>query len=315
MVRPDVRVVAVVGPTASGKTTVGLHLARELDGEIVSADSVQLYRELDVGSAKPTAEERAAAPHHLIDVVDPDAPYTAADYERDASAAIREIAGRSKVPIIVGGTTLYVRALLHGLCPAPPGDEAIRRRLAERAIAEGWPALHAELATLDPDAASRIHPNDRIRIERALEVVLATGQPLTRVQETHAFPGNGFPAFQIALRLPRELLYERIDRRVLQMFDEGWIEEVESLLERGYDPDLKPLQAIGYRDVVQLVRGEQGREEAVRRIQRDTRRFSKRQMTWLRKEPGIHWHDPREGLEDTLLRRIRAFLEESPTGD
>jgi tRNA dimethylallyltransferase len=315
MVRPDVRVVAVVGPTASGKTAVGLRLARELDGEIVSADSVQLYRGLDVGSAKPTAEERAAAPHHLIDVVDPDAPYTAADFERDASAAIRVIAGRGKVPIIVGGTTLYVRALLHGLCPAPPGDEGIRQRLAERASVEGWPALHAELATLDPDAASRIHPNDRIRIERALEVVLTTGQTLTRVQETHAFPGNGFPAFQIALKLPRELLYERIDRRVLQMFDEGWIEEVESLLERGYDPDLKPLQAIGYRDVVRLVRGEQGREEAVRRIQRDTRRFSKRQMTWLRKEPGVHWHDPREGLEDTLLRRIRAFLEESRTGD
>jgi tRNA dimethylallyltransferase len=312
MVRPDVRVVAVVGPTASGKTTVGLRLARELGGEIVSADSVQLYRELDVGSAKPTAEERAAAPHHLIDVVAPDAAYTAADFERDASAAIRDIAARGGVPIIVGGTTLYVRALLHGLCPAPPGDEAIRQRLAERARDEGWPALHAELRSLDPDAADRIHPNDRIRIERALEVVLVTGQPMSRVQQDHAFPGNGFPAFQVALRLPRELLYERIDRRVLEMLDEGWIEEVESLLARGYDPQLKPLQAIGYRDVVRLVRGEQGREEAVQRIQRDTRRFAKRQMTWLRKEPGIHWHDPREDLEDTLLQRIRAFLAGEP---
>ena len=312
MVRPDVKVVAVVGPTGAGKTTVGLHLARELGGEIVGADAVQLYRELDVGSAKPTAAERAAAPHHLIDEVDAAAPYTAADFERDASAAIRDIAGRGRVPILVGGTTLYVRALLHGLCPAPPGDEVIRQRLAERAREEGWPALHAELGKLDPDAAARVHPNDRIRIERALEVVLATGRPLTRVQQDHAFPGNGFPAFQIALRLPREVLYERIDRRVRQMFEEGWIQEVESLLERGYDPDLKPLQAIGYRDVVRLVRGEQGREEAVQRIQRDTRRFAKRQMTWLRKEPGVHWHDPREGLEDTLLRRVRAFLAGEP---
>ncbi len=309
MVRSNVKVVSVVGPTASGKTSLGLALADRLGGEIVSADSVQVYRLLDVGSAKPTPMELAAAPHHLIDVVDPDEPYTAADFARDAAAAIHDIASRGRVPLVVGGTTLYVRALLHGLCPAPPGDEAIRRQLAERARDEGWPALHAELRQLDPDAAARIHPNDRIRIERALEVVLSTGAPITRIQEDHAFGGGEFDSLQIGLRLAREVLYERIDRRVLQMFDSGWIEEVESLLERGYDADLKPLQAIGYRDVVRLVRGELDREEAVRRIQRDTRRFAKRQLTWLRKEPDVIWHDPRQGLDEALERSVLEFLD------
>ena len=309
MVRPHVKIVAVVGPTASGKTSLGLALADRLGGEIVSADSVQVYRLLDVGSAKPTPEELAAAPHHLIDVLDPDEPYTAADFARDAAAAVRDIASRGGVPLVVGGTTLYVKALLRGLCPAPPGDEAIRRQLAERAQTEGWPALHAELQRLDPDAATRIHPNDRIRIERALEVVLSTGGPITRLQEDHAFVGGEFDSLQIGLQLPREMLYERIDRRVLEMFESGWIEEVESLLERGYDADLKPLQAIGYRDVVRLVRGELDREEAVQRIQRDTRRFAKRQLTWLRKEPSLVWHDPRRGLDEDMERSVLEFLQ------
>jgi len=307
MVRP--RLITVVGPTATGKSALGLAIGERFDGEIVGADSVQIYRFLDIGSAKPTEEERRRLPHHLVDVVDPAEPYTAADYERDARAAVDDIVRRGRLPIVVGGTALYVRALLRGLCPAPPADAGVRAELVERAREEGWPALHRQLADLDPAAAERIHPNDRVRIERALEVVLTSGQPLSELHSRHGFPRADLAALQIGLDLPRDLLFERIDTRVEEMFGQGWVEEVESLLARGYDPDLKPLQAIGYRDVVRLIGGECSREEAVHSIQRDTRRFAKRQLTWLRKEEDILWCDPRDGLSPQLQQRVQEFCE------
>jgi len=301
------RVVAVLGPTGIGKSSLGLELAERFGGEIVSADSIQLYRYLDIGSAKPTLEERARAPHHLVDIVDPDQEYTAADFERDALAAVGEIHGRGALPVVVGGTALYMRVLLWGLCEAPPADEGIRRELALRAEREGWPALHAELAQLDPVTAARVHPNDRIRIERGLEVVLASGKPISEYQ-LGGFADPRYPSFIIGLNVPREQLYERINGRVEQMISSGWFEEVESLLARGYDAQLKPLQAIGYRDVVACLQGTIDREEAVRRIQRDTRRFAKRQLTWFLKEEGIRWHEPGPGLADELMEPIRRFL-------
>jgi len=305
MVRPHL--ITVVGPTATGKSSLGLAVGQRFGGEIVGADSVQVYRYLDIGSAKPTEQERRLLPHHLIDFVDPAQPYTAADFHRDARAAIDAILGRGRLPIVVGGTSLYVRALLHGLCPAPPADAHIREGLADQAAQDGWPSLHARLAELDPEAAARIHPNDRVRIERALEVVLSTGRPMSDFQAEHAFPASDLASLQIGLDLPRDVLIARIDARVEEMFEQGWVEEVESLLARGYDPGLKPLQAIGYRDVVQLIAGACSREEAVSRIQRDTRRFAKRQLTWLRKEEDILWCDPRDGLTPDLEQRIHDF--------
>lgn len=305
--------VVVLGPTASGKTSLGLDLAQWLGGEIVGADSVQVYRHLDIGSAKPTAEERARAPHHLIDILDPDEPYTAADYRRDALAAIEDIHARGAVAVIAGGTALYLRALLHGLSESPAGDPVIRAELARRAEQEGWPALHAELQRLDPVAAARIHPNDRVRIERALEVARLTGEPLSRQQARHGFAAAAVRAYRVGLDPPRDVLHERIQRRVVEMVDGGWFAEVAGLLAQGYDPGLKPLQAIGYRDVVACLQGEIDRDEAIRRIQRDTRRFAKRQMTWFRKEPDVHWVDPGAGgpasrIAGELVEPIRRFL-------
>lgn len=302
------RIVVVAGPTGVGKSDVALELAEHLGGEIVGADSVQLYRHLDIGSAKPTREERARVPHHLVDVLDPRESYTAADFARDAGNAIGDIRSRGAVPLLVGGTALYVRALVEGICEAPGETTEVRETLARRAAAEGWPALHEELARLDPVAAERIHRNDRIRIERALEVALTGGGAMSLRQAEHRQAPPCFLALHLALNIPREELYARIDRRVEFMLDGGWFAEVEALLDAGYDADLKPLQAIGYRDVVACLRGEVEREEAVRRIQRDTRRFAKRQLTWLRKEPGVHWYRPRTGLARELAPGIARYL-------
>ncbi len=313
------RLILVTGPTGVGKSDLALGLAEALRGEIVGADSVQLYTRLDIGSAKPTAEERARVPHHLVDRIDPRQEYTAADFARDATAAVEEIAARGGAPIVVGGTALYQRALLRGICEAPGADPALRERLAARAAAEGWPALHAELATRDPEAAARIHPNDRIRIERALEVALAGGQPMSRRQDDHGGQPERFPTLKLGVNLPREELYARIDRRVAAMVGAGWFAEVEGLLADGYDPALKPLQAIGYRDVVACLRGELTLEEAVRRIQRDTRRFAKRQLTWFRKDRDVHWYRPRAGLAEELAAAVGRFLRgedpDLPDGD
>ncbi|MDP7113279.1 MAG: tRNA (adenosine(37)-N6)-dimethylallyltransferase MiaA [Myxococcota bacterium] len=301
------RLVLVTGPTGAGKSELALGLAEQLGGEIVGADSIQLYRRLDIGSAKPTAAERARVPHHLVDRVDPRSEYTAADFAEDAAQAVDEIAGRGAVPIVVGGSALYQRALLRGICEAPGSDPAIREDLATRAEVDGWPALHAELSRLDPDTAARIHPNDRIRIERALEVVLASGQSLSAHQRGHGELPERYPSLKLGVNIPREALYERIDRRVLAMVDAGWFAEVEALLSDGYDPGLKPLQAIGYRDVVAHLRGEREFEEAIRRIQRDTRRFAKRQLTWFRKDRDVNWYRPRVGLAGELADAVGRF--------
>ncbi len=323
MVRPHVSgdrgsprrpaIVVVLGPTAAGKTGLGLDLAEGLGGEIVGADSIQIYRHLDIGSAKPTPAERARVPHHLVDFLDPAEPYNAADYLRDAAAVIADLDARGKVAVVVGGTALYLRALLYGLSESPAADPSLRAELAARAEAEGWPALHEELGRVDPAAAARIHPHDRVRIERALEVTLTSGEPISAQQSRHGFAAPRWRAYRVGVDVPRAVLVERIDRRVGEMVEEGWFEEVEALLARGYDPGLKPLQAIGYRDIVACLRGEIDRDEAVRRIRRDTRRFAKRQLTWFRKEPDVHWVAPGAGGAGhapaaALLPAIRRFL-------
>jgi tRNA dimethylallyltransferase len=283
---------AIVGPTATGKTEVGILVAEALNGEIVSADSMQCYRGLDIGTAKPTAEQRARVPHHLIDIIDPDTPFSVAEYQERARAAIEAIHQRGRLPILVGGSGLYVRAVIDGLgFPMAPPDPELRRRLAAEAREHGLATLHARLSAVDPEAAARIHVNDEKRIIRALEVFELTGLPISRLQELDRQQQARYNTRQFGLTLPREEMYRRIEARVEEMIRGGLIEEVKSLLDRGYDERLVPMKGLGYAQIIPVVRGEQARDEAVERLKRDTRRFAKRQLTWFRADSRIEWID------------------------
>jgi tRNA dimethylallyltransferase len=301
------RIIVVCGPTAAGKTRTAVQLAQRFDGEIVNADSMQVYRYMDIGTAKPTAEERALARHHLVDLVDPDAPFDAACFARLGREAIMDIAARSRVPIVAGGTGLYLKALLYGLAREAHSDPALRRRLMDEVATEGSDALHRRLAAVDPATASRVHPNDAVRIVRALEVHGLSGRPLSEHHRRHAFGDAPYASFKVGLVVDRETLYTRIEERVEAMLAEGLEAEVRGLLARGYGPDLKSMQALGYRHMCAYLGGEVGLDEAVAALKRDTRRFAKRQFTWFRADPEIHWTAP-ENL-DPMLPQIEAFLE------
>jgi len=299
------KVVAIIGPTASGKTEIGLFLAERFSGEIVNFDSVQVYRGLDIGTAKPEPELRSRVPHHLFDILEPWEEFNAAAYAERAREVIREIVARGRLPVLAGGTGLYLKALLHGLFPVEvPGE--IRERLRERLKEEGLSALYAELLRVDPEAARRIHPHDRVRVLRALEVFYATGRPFSELAREHAFRESHFRALKIGLYLPREELYRRLEARVEEMLSRGLLEEVRGLLSRGLSPELKPLQAIGYRHMIAYLRGELSWEEAVRLMKRDTRRYAKRQLTWFRADPEVHWFQPRE--KEKIFRLVEKFL-------
>jgi len=300
------RLIVVCGPTAAGKTGVGIALARALNGEVISADSMQVYRGMDIGTAKPTPAERAAAPHHLIDVADPDEPFDAERFTRLARPLALSLAAAGKVPVIVGGTGLYIKALLGGLFRAPPTDPDVRRQLASEADALGAPALHARLQEVDAETAGRLHPNDRVRILRALEVHASTGRPLSALQREHRFRDAPFAALKVGLALERTELYERIDRRVDAMVAAGLEEEVRGLLARGYGPHLNSMQSIGYSHMADFVAGAVDQPECLRTLKRDTRRFAKRQMTWFRADPEVVWLEP--GRLDEILGRAAAFL-------
>lgn len=288
----DRRLLAIVGPTATGKTEVGIGLAEALNGEIVSADSMQVYRGMDIGTAKPTAEERARVSHHLIDIVDPDQPFSVADYQARADAALADIWGRDRQPILVGGSGLYIRAVLEEMdFSLVPPDPDFRRRLLEEARSKGARALHEWLAEVDPGAAARIHHNDQKRIIRALEVAESSGgigSPSSKVDRQRSPRYN---STQFGLTLEREELYRRIEARVDRMIAGGLVEEVRGLLERGCDEDLVSMKGLGYAQIAAYVGGQISLEEAVSRLKRDTRRFAKRQMTWFRADPQIEWTD------------------------
>ena len=305
---PDPRPPAVVvaGPTGVGKTAVAIALAREIGGEIVGADSVQIFRYMDIGSAKPTPAERAAAVHHMIDVADPDEPWDAARYAREARRRVAEIHGRGRVPLVAGGTGLYIRALTKGIFPAGVSDPETRNRLRAEVASEGAPALHRRLAARDPRAAGRIHPHDAFRIVRALEVIAATGRPLSEHQAEHGFRDAPYRLFRIGLHREREVLYRNIETRVDAMLAAGLEDEVRGLLDRGYGPELKPMGAIGYRHMVDFLAGRVGREETVRLLKRDTRRYAKRQLTWFRAEAGTRWVEPEAAA--TLGAELKKFL-------
>jgi len=283
---------AIVGPTATGKTEVGILVAESIGGEVVSADSMQLYRLMDIGTGKPDAEQRTRVPHHLISIVDPDTPFSVADYQQRARAAIAGIGAHGRQPVLVGGSGLYVRSVVDGLAlPLTPPDFTIRHRLAEEAKARGLAALHARLAEVDPDSARRIHPNDAKRIIRALEVYQQTGQTISAFQELDRERRERYNTRQFGLTLPRPELYRRIEARIDEMVARGLAEEVRDLLRRGYRDDLVSMKGLGYAQLIPYLRGESALAEAVERLKRDTRRFAKRQLTWFRADRRIEWID------------------------
>ncbi len=283
--------VVVLGPTGSGKTALAIALAQRFAGEIVSCDSVAIYRHFEIGTAKPTPQQRALVPHHLLDVAEPDQPFTAGEYARQARVILREVAGRNRLPIVVGGTGLYLRALLDGLFPGPQRSEELRVRLRERAEEYGSPYLHKLLLRLDPTAAAKIHPNDAPKLIRAVEVCLTARGPMSQLwMERGRDPLRGFRMLRIGLNPEREALYARLNQRACQMFDSGLIEETKTLLERfGASKSVTPLESLGYKQAAQFLRGELTREQALSATQQGHRNYAKRQMTWFRREPDVTW--------------------------
>jgi tRNA dimethylallyltransferase len=282
------RVVAIVGPTASGKSALALAVARDRSGEIVSCDSLQVYRGLDVGSAKATMEERAVVPHHLLDVVEPDQDFSAADYARLARAALDDITARGRLPVVAGGTGLYLRALRRGLFAGPSRDADLRQRLEAIAGRRGDARLHRLLARVDPEAAARIETNDRLRVIRALEVYRASGRTLSAHHREDAPVPDLRRWLVVGLAPPRDALRAAVEARTRGMLEGGLIDEVRALLAR-FDRDLRPLRAIGYRQAVAVVRGEQTASQAQRDIVKETMRYAKRQMTWFRHQEDVRW--------------------------
>ncbi|RJP68202.1 MAG: tRNA (adenosine(37)-N6)-dimethylallyltransferase MiaA [Candidatus Abyssobacteria bacterium SURF_17] len=285
---PDFLVVC--GPTASGKSNVAVLLAEALGGEIISADSMQIYRGLDIGTDKPSAELRKRVPHHMIDVVEPQEGYSAARYEREAVAVVDRLLGRGKIPIVVGGSGLYIRVLINGIFPAPPASVRARNRLRQEAEEKGVRTLYERLAAVDPDYARVAAATDLRRIVRALEVFELTGSPFSAWHRRHREERPPRDAFLVGLRRSREDLYRRIDTRVDEMFSRGLVDEVRHLCERGYADALKHLRPLGYIEVIDYLEGRADLEEAVRLVKRNSRRYAKRQQTWFRKE-AVRWVD------------------------
>jgi tRNA dimethylallyltransferase len=305
--------VVIIGPTAVGKSALGVELALKIGGEIISGDSVQVYRKLNIGSAKPTGLEQKGVPHHLIDFLDPAEPFTAAGVQALTGQLIPAIKARGKIPIIVGGTGLYIRAVLDGYAFPEEGSASVKKKWLEYARAHGNLELYERLAASDPLSAQKLHPNDTARIIRALEVLELTGKP---VSEQRAYREKEYPALDeaiiyVGLTAPRQLLYERINRRCEQMIRAGLVDEVKSLLAEGYSPQLKALQSIGYRHAVAYLRGILTGEEMLRLFQRDTRRFAKRQLTWFRRDPRVKWYDltvyDKNDMINDLVHTCRDF--------
>jgi len=284
----DPLLVVVLGPTGSGKTALSLELSTRFEGEIVNCDSVAVYREFWIGTAKPTPAEMARVPHHLFDVIEPAGYTTAGEYARKARNVIQEIRGRGRLPIVVGGTGLYLRALLEGLFLGPQRSEELRKRLRGRAREKGPQYLHRVLRRLDQNAAEKIHANDVPKLVRAIEVCLSARQPMSEQWKHHRAALQGFAILRIGLDPARALLYERINLRVQKMFEAGLIEETKQLSEK-YGEAARPLSSIGYKQVVQLLKGELDREGAIRAVQQAHRNYAKRQMTWFRREPEVKW--------------------------
>jgi len=303
MVIEKIKLLVLSGPTGSGKSELAVRIAEEIGAEIVNADSMQVYRGLDIGTAKPSAGELARVPHHLLSIITPDLSFTASDFRREAAAAIADIDSRGKKVIVVGGTGLYIRALLEGLVDSPDGDPELRLQFADLPGEE----LLRRLALVDPETASRLHQNDRLRLIRALEVYSQTGRPISAFRSEHAFSGGYYHPLKMAIRVERQELYRRINLRVDGMLLDGLVAEVAGQLALGYGRELKALRSIGYKEISSHLAGEITLDEAVSLIKRDTRRYSKRQMTWFNKEKDIYWLEYPESFASILEHVIEFF--------
>jgi tRNA dimethylallyltransferase len=288
-----------MGPTAVGKTELTLRLAEEIHAEIINVDSIQIYRMLDIGSAKPSRQDMARIRHHLVDIRNPDEPFDAAGFARAARLAMQRIRERGRAVILSGGTGLYLNALLQGLAPCSGAHPALRLMLRRFLDTYGPEYLHALLEQHDPEAASRLHVNDTFRVVRALEVIFSTGMTMSAWHAMHreALRDREMPSIRVALIRPRCELYSRIDGRVDMMMEQGFVQEVRTILEKGFSPELKPLQSLGYRHIIRLLDGRADLPETIETMKRDTRRYAKRQLTWFRGQPGIQWFHPDRLLE------------------
>ena len=300
------RLTVILGPTATGKTALALALARESGGEIISADSMQVYRYLDIGTAKPTREEQSLVKHHLIDVVNPDEKFNAAMFIRLAHGTIEKLSDAGKPIFVVGGTGLYIKALLGGLFEGPDADEDLRKLYRQELKQFGKTYLYEKLKESDEQAAAQIDRNDIPRIIRALEVLELCGTSIVEKQKAHHFGDNLYDVIKIGLTTERTELYKRIDQRTEKMIDDGLVDEVARLLSMGYHETLKPMQALGYKHIARLIKGSCNLADAVKMIKRDTRHFAKRQMTWFGRDREIEWFAPSD--IDTIKRKIDNFL-------
>jgi len=303
-------VIAIAGPTGAGKSELALRVAEEFGGEVVNCDSLQIYRYFDIGTAKLTPAEMRGVPHHLIDILDPDQVFTAGEYARLGRAALTAISSRGRPPVVAGGTGFYLRALFEGLFRGPVRDTALRERLAARERRKPG-SLHRLLRRFDAAAAARIHPNDVPKVMRAVEVCLLARRPVTEMFREGRDRLEGFRTLKMGLAPDRDELYRRLDERCRRMFESGLLEEVQRILDQGFPLEAKPFESHGYRQAVQMLRGELNAKEALFYAQRNTRNYAKRQMTWFRKEPDMEWlkgfgEEPH--IQDRALARVREFL-------
>jgi tRNA dimethylallyltransferase len=310
------KLVAIAGPTGSGKSEMALMVARRFGGEIINCDSVQVYRYFDIGTAKVPERDREGIPHHLMDVLDPDQVFTAGDFARAARVILHEITGRGRLPIVTGGTGFYLRALIDGLAPGPGRDEALRARLSQRERKRPG-SVHRLLRRFDAETAARIHPNDLPKTIRAVEICMAARRPAAKIFAEGRDRLEGFEVLKLGLFPHREALYQRLEGRLERMFDSGIIAETQAILGRGFSEDAKPFESIGYRQALQVIRGELSVSQAIFHARMETRRYAKRQMTWFRREPGLETFrgfgdEPQ--VQAAVMERVRGFVGEPEAG-
>ncbi|HAU32091.1 MAG: tRNA dimethylallyltransferase [Desulfotomaculum sp. 46_296] len=297
----------IVGPTAAGKTAASIKLARQINGEIISADSMQIYRRMDIGTAKPSLEERQGITHYMIDIIDPDEQYSVALFRKEAEKHIQDIVSRGKIPVMAGGTGLYVRSVIDQYSFTQTGiDTELRLRLHKMAESDGAPAVHRLLEEVDPRTAARLHPNNLKRVIRAIEVYYNTGTPISILQDEDSLKPEKYTLFMFGLKMNREDLYLRIEKRVDKMIADGLVEEVSNLLEDGYSPELTSMQGLGYKEIVPYLKGITTLEEAIFTLKRNTRRYAKRQFTWFGNDPRVHWLDT-AGIPDPAEEIIKRL--------
>jgi len=296
------KIILIGGPTGIGKTSLSLRMAGEFNGAIVGADSMQIYKYMEIGTAKPSLEERDRVLHYMIDIATPDLFFDAASYAKQARESISQISEQGRIPFVVGGTGFYIKALLYGLCRAKPSDPAIRENLRKEFEIYGGAHMYERLSACDPEAAGRIHPHDTYRVLRALEIYILTGKPMSEFQKEHSFRDIPYDMLKIGLILPREMLYERINFRVDRMIAEGLLDEVKKLLAMGFSEGLRSMNALGYRHMLDYLNGRMPWDEAIRILKRDTRRYAKRQLTWFQKDQDMIWKPP------DAVEEIRALI-------